>query len=113
MKAIHIDTHFDLGFGNSDFGLSLAKSVISRFGTNDVFEIARRLDISITYAKWFPITLGEFDKKNRRITVNENAKIPIEKIIAHELGHYFAQDLKLVDEEKFCDEFAEALTQDI
>jgi Zn-dependent peptidase ImmA (M78 family) len=89
--------------------INLAEFVTSEFQTSDVFEIARRLDISITYAKWFPVTLGEFDKKNRRITVNENAKIPFEKIIAHELGHYFAQDLKLVDEEKFCDEFAEAL----
>ena len=87
----------------------MAKSISSEFGTNNVFEIARRLDISITYAKWFPVTLGEFDRKNKRITVNQNAKIPFEKIVAHELGHYFAQNLKLVEEEKFCDEFAENL----
>jgi Zn-dependent peptidase ImmA (M78 family) len=99
-------------------GVILSKKIISKFGTNDVCEIARRLDISIAYAKWFPITLGEFDKKNKRITVNENAKIPLKKIIAHELGHYFLRenfDLGTLtfDEEKFCDEFAEALTQDL
>lgn len=90
-------------------GLSLANDVADRFQTKDVFEIAERLGISITYAKWFPVTIGEFDKKNRRITVNENANILFEKIIAHELGHYFAQDLKLIDEEKFCDNFADEL----
>jgi Zn-dependent peptidase ImmA (M78 family) len=87
----------------------MAKSVISDFGTNNVFEIAEKIDISIIYAKWFPVTLGEFDRKNRRITVNQNAKNSFEKIIAHELGHYFAKDLKIFDEERFCDEFAEKL----
>ncbi len=105
---------FDLGLGNSDLGLSVAKSVVTGFGTNNVFEIAQNLNISITYAKWFPVTLGEFDKKNRRITVNKNAEIPFEKIIAHELGHYFVWlnfELRHLnfDEEKFCDEFAEEL----
>ena len=90
-------------------GMNLAESVTTKFGTNNVYEIARTLDISITYAKWFPVTLGEFDKKTKRITVNENAEITFEKIIAHELGHYFAQDLNLADEEKFCDNFAEEL----
>ncbi|MCU0238996.1 MAG: hypothetical protein MUC29_06105 [Pyrinomonadaceae bacterium] len=90
-------------------GLNLAQKVYCDFGTNNVFEIAEKLEILIVYEKWFPVTLGEFDKKNKRITVNENAKISFKKIIAHELGHYFAQNLKLVEEEKFCDEFAENL----
>ena len=106
---------------NSDFGLSLAKSVISRFGTDCVFEIARKANVSIIYGKWFPVTLGEFDKKKRRITVNENAQIPFEKIIAHELGHYFLgelspqrrRDAEIFNEEKFCDEFADELTKDL
>jgi Zn-dependent peptidase ImmA (M78 family) len=97
-------------------GLRLAKVVSDKFGANDVFEIAQKLDISITYAKWFPVTLGEFDGKNKRITVNENAKIPFEKIIAHELGHYFLAEFspqRHRDTEKICDEFAEELTKDL
>jgi Zn-dependent peptidase ImmA (M78 family) len=94
-------------------GTNLARSIVTKFQTSDVFEIAARLDISIIYSLWFPVTLGEFDKKNRRITVNENAKIPREKIVAHELGHYFAQNLKLSDEENFCDDFADELTRDL
>lgn len=93
-------------------GIHLAEKIFSEFGTNDVFEIAKRLDISITYAKWFPVTLGEFDEKNKRITVNENAEIPFEKIIAHELGHYFLGEIepqRQRDTETFCDEFAEEL----
>jgi Zn-dependent peptidase ImmA (M78 family) len=106
----------DLGFGIADFGLVLANEVIKQFGTNDVFEIAEKLKISIVYEKWYPVTLGELDRKNRRITVNENAGIPFERIIAHELGHYFLGETEPqsrgdaeFDEEKFCDEFAEEL----
>ena len=90
-------------------GLSLAIEVVSKFQTNHIFEIAQKVNVSIIYEKWFPVTFGEFDRQKRRITVNENAEIPLEKIIAHELGHYFLQDLKVLDEEKFCDEFAEEL----
>lgn len=93
-------------------GVELAKTISSKFGTTDVFEIARRSDISITYAKWFPVTLGELDKKNRRITVNENARIPFEKIIAHELGHYFLEEFeprRRGNAETICDEFAHEL----
>jgi Zn-dependent peptidase ImmA (M78 family) len=93
-------------------GLNLALKVYSDFGTNDVFEIAKQLEISITYAKWFPVTLGEYDKKNRRIMVNENANIPFEKIIAHELGHYFLAEFspqRHRDIERICDEFADEL----
>ncbi len=93
-------------------GLNLAKCVNEKLGTNDVFEIARKSNISIVYAKWFPVTSGEFDRKNRRITVNKNARIPFEKIIAHELGHYFLEEIspqRHGDAEKICDDFAEEL----
>jgi Zn-dependent peptidase ImmA (M78 family) len=93
-------------------GLNLASKISKEFQTNDVFEIARRLNISIVYEKWFPVTLGEFDKKNRRITVNKNAQIPFEKIIAHELGHYFLEEIepqRRKDAEKICIDFAEAM----
>jgi Zn-dependent peptidase ImmA (M78 family) len=93
-------------------GLTLASKITNAFQTNNVFEIATRLEISIVYAKWFPVTLGEFDRKNRRITVNKNARIPFEKIIAHELGHYFLEEIspqRHGDAEKICDDFAEEL----
>ncbi len=93
-------------------GVTLAQKIYSEFQTNDVFEIATRLEISIVYAKWFPVTLGELDRKNRRITVNENAQIPREEIIAHELGHYFLEEIspqRHGDAEKICDDFAEEL----
>jgi Zn-dependent peptidase ImmA (M78 family) len=37
-----------------------------------------------------------------------------EKIIAHELGHYFLREFKIETEdvEKFCDEFANELLKD-
>ncbi len=104
-------------------GLSLVRKIVKKFQTNDVFEIARRLNISITYGKWFPVTLGEFDKKNKRITVNLNAEISFEKIIAHELGHCFLEEIlpvgspafrlntlkRELQTEKICDDFAEEL----
>jgi Zn-dependent peptidase ImmA (M78 family) len=93
-------------------GVELAQTIYSKFGTNCVFEIARRLNMSIVYEKWFPVTLGEFDKNNRRITVNENAEILFEKIIAHELGHYFLEEIspqRHKDAEKICDDFADEL----
>jgi len=95
-------------------GLSLATEVASRFQTKCVFEIARKSNIAIVYGKWFPVTLGEFDIKNKRITVNENGEIPFERVVAHELGHYFLRENfepgpLSFDEEKFCDEFADEL----
>ena len=93
-------------------GINLAQTIFAEFQTKDVFEIAKRLNVSIVYEKWFPVTLGEFDKKNRQITVNRNAAIPFEKIIAHELGHYFLEEFspqRHGDTEKICDDFAEEL----
>jgi hypothetical protein len=42
-----------------------------------------------------------------------NATETREKIIAHELGHFFAPELKLnkAEEENFCHEFAWSLTK--
>jgi Zn-dependent peptidase ImmA (M78 family) len=113
----------DLRFSICDFrleegfsGSKLAKKVTDRFQTKDVFEIAKKLDISIVYENWFPVTLGEIDFKNKRITVNENAEIPFEKIIAHEIGHYFLEEFspqRHGEAEKFCDDFAEELTKNL
>ena len=90
----------------------LAKQVFRQFQTRNINEIAVMSGLKIIYEKWFPVTLGEFDWKKREIRVNENAKISFDKIIAHELGHYFIKiyELKIAgDEETFCDEFADNL----
>ncbi len=94
-------------------GQEFAKQVLENFGTNDVFVIAESAGVKIIYQSWFPVTIGEFDRKNRLICVNLNAKKQREKIIAHELGHFFAQELDLneAEEESFCHEFARSFTE--
>ena len=89
----------------------LAKNVAEKYGTSDVLAIAEKAGVKIVYAKWFPVTIGEFDKKNLTITVNLNAVERLEKVIAHELGHFFALDLKLdkKEDEIFARTFADAL----
>ena len=91
----------------------LAKRIFAKFGTDNIFEIAEKADVEVVYEKWFPTTIGEFDRKNKTICVNLNAREKAEKIIAHELGHFFAQDLNLsrTEEEKFCDAFAKSLLE--
>jgi len=94
-------------------GEQLARTVIEKFNTRDVLEIVEKVGLRLIYEKWFPVTIGEFDWKNKTICVNLNAYVPVEKIIAHELGHFFARDLNLekAEEEKFCDDFAESLLE--
>ena len=90
----------------------IAQKIVADLETRDVYEIAQRSDISVEFERWYPVTLGEFDRKNRRITVNRNAAVGAETIVAHELGHYFLQDLAAsegLDIERFCDRFADAL----
>ncbi len=89
------------------------RTVIEKFNTRDVFEIAEKAGVRVVYESWFPATIGEFDRKNKRICVNLNAIVPVEKIIAHELGHFFAHglNLKKSEEEKFCDDFAKSLLE--
>jgi len=94
---------------------NLTKSVIEKYGTNDPFIIAEKAGVRVVYESWYPTTIGEFEKDSETIRVNrralENNKnaADLERIIvAHELGHYFALDLKLdrKDEEVFAREFA-------
>lgn len=89
----------------------LCSKIVEKFATRDVYEIAEKCGVKIVYEKWFPVTFGEFDYRAKTICVNENAEIDAEKIIAHELGHFFVRefDLKITGEEKFCDEFAAGL----
>lgn len=94
-------------------GEQSARAVIKRFNPRCVFEIAGKAGLRVVYEKWFPVTIGEFDWKNKTICVNLNANVPVEKIIAHELGHFFARELNLsrTEEENFCDEFANGLLE--
>ncbi len=108
---------WNLGFEIADLEAArrLAENVFGRFQTRDVFEIADKCGVKIAYQKWFPVTLGEFDWQTKTIIVNENATIEAGKIIAHELGHYFLREFdvkNVVDEEKFCDEFADEVLKE-
>ncbi len=92
----------------------LAGRVFEDFQTRDVFEITRKAGLKIIFQNWFPVTAGEIDYDTKTIYVNGNANFTAEKIVAHELGHYFLRqfDVKNVtDEESFCDEFADYLRQ--
>lgn len=91
---------------------NFTKKVYEKFQTRDVLEIAEKSGISIIYQKWHPVTVGEFDWRTKTICVNQNAEISSEKIIAHELGHYFLREFEVrgvLNEEGFCDDFADAL----
>lgn len=97
-----------------EFVKNYVDEIVSRFETSDVFSIAEKANVRIVYERWFPVTIGEFDKKNRTICVNLNAAQKVEKIIAHELGHFFAADLNLgkMEEEVFARLFAACLPEE-
>ena len=94
-----------------------ARKIIEKFGTNDVFIIAEKSNVSIIYENWHPSTVGEFDRKTRTICVNQRAleseKYSEREIIAHELGHFFAEEYNLdrESEEDFARDFADKLTK--
>ena len=84
------------------------------YETRDIYEITRRAGLTIVFQHWAPVTAGELDHRTKTIYVNGKASIPPERIVAHELGHYFARKFELGiegDEELFCDEFAAALLE--
>lgn len=80
-------------------------------GRRSVVEIADNLGLKIEYEHWFPVTAGEFSWAGKKITVNKNAKLSADRIIAHEIGHFLVKryELNVADEERFCDRFAENL----
>lgn len=94
-------------------GVKLAKKVVDQYGTTNVFELVECVGITLIYAHWHPTTMGEFHKKTKTICVNLNAPMEKEKIIAHELGHYFMAEnaiiLSRMEEEKAVEEFVEKL----
>lgn len=96
-----------------DFGFvkNFVDKIVLEFKTSDVISIAEKAGVKIVYERWFPVTIGEYDRKNRTICVNLNASEKVEKIVAHELGHFFAADLELnkEDEEIFARLFADLM----
>lgn len=90
----------------------LTGKIFEKYGTREASEIAAKSGVKVVFQRWFPATYGEFDWKTKTICVNDNAAIGREKIIAHELGHFFRREFNIeniADEEKFCDEFADEL----
>ena len=91
-------------------GTELALIIMEKYGTSDVFSIAKQADIKVIYEHWQPVTYGEFDKKDHSIHINLNAPIEKERILTHELGHYFIWQMRLFlsknEEEKIVQDFA-------
>ncbi len=93
------------------------KKVIEKFGTRDCFAIAEKASVEIVYESWHPVTIGEYDKFSKTIRVNlralESGKFSERKIIAHELGHFFAAefDFDRKTEEAFACDFTVELTK--
>ena len=101
---------------------AVAQKIVNEYGTGDVFAIAERAAVKIVYESWYPVTIGEFERKTSTIRVNraaleksENAERLEKKIIAHELGHFFAAKLNLdkLEEETFAHDFAEQLIKKV
>ena len=96
-----------------------ARSIIEKFGTRDCLTIAKKSGVKIVYQNWHPVTIGEYDKKMKTIRVNLRAltddKFSADKIIAHELGHFFAAEFNFnrKTEEIFACEFAEEFNRNI
>jgi len=100
---------------------NFVNETVRQFGTRDPFAIAEKACVSIVYESWNSVTIGEFERKTQTIFVNQKALTKTEnaenlkaKIVAHELGHFFAADLRLnkKEEENFARAFAENLTED-
>ena len=99
-------------------GKQAAQKAREKYGTHDPLIIAEKAGVRVIYESWYPTTIGEFEREggtirvNRRALENNKNAADLEQIIvAHELGHYFALDLKLdrKDEEVFARAFAAEL----
>ena len=92
-------------------GRELAEGICEQFGTRSVLQLCHIAQINIRYEKWNPTTLGEFDRKKNTICLNLNAQIPHYQILAHEVGHYFIHQKKILlnraEEEIVASTFAE------
>lgn len=74
-------------------GKALAEKVATQYGIQDVFQLAEKAGCTILYARWEPVTLGEYHRKTKTIVLNENrGGARLEDVLAHELGHFFCDD---------------------
>ncbi len=93
-------------------GTELAQQISQRYRTADVAELARLAGVVVRYERWHPVTVGEYHKKARTICINLNASVEPNRILAHELGHFFIHEAGLVlsraEEEALAEKFAEA-----
>lgn len=91
-------------------GRRFASRVRTAFGTWDPEAIAAMCALTVVNGSWEPVTAGEFDFSSGVITVNTRADADRMFVIAHELGHFFLGVVQRSEEqERFCDEFADAL----
>ena len=92
--------------------------IIEKYQTADVFEIAERAGVKIIYDSWHTVTTGEFSAAENLISVNlralENTTLSKRAVVAHELGHYFAQGFAFnhSEEESFACQFAAELIKE-
>lgn len=68
-----------------------ARSIATQYQTQNPRLLAQRAGVSVSYGYWEPVTYGEFDRRRRTITINLLAPVSPTKILAHELGHFFAE----------------------
>ncbi len=96
-------------------GKELARRVIARYGTADVFEIARRANVRVVYERWPLVTVGECESRLNVVRINLAALDHADEandadfsrtmlssiILAHELGHLFDERLRDGERKKF------------
>lgn len=91
-------------------GKDLAVAVLAQYKTADVVQLAQKAGCTLVFERWHDTTFGEFHNKTNIICVNLNAPIPQARIIAHELGHFFAKDMPYcknrAEKERLAEEFA-------
>ena len=94
-------------------GKELVEKVIAEYGTTDAFELAQKAGCKVVYARWQPITLGEYHRKTQTIYLNDNTEGALKRVLAHELGHFFCDKyagmLPKKVAENIAETFAEAL----
>ena len=94
-------------------GKVLAAKVYAQYGTTDVFQLAEKAGCTVVYARWHPVTLGEYHRKTKTIVLNENrGEVRFDAVLAHELGHFFCDaffvNLEKQKGEEIATAFAEA-----
>lgn len=91
-------------------GKLLAEKIIQEYGNIRPTDLAQKAGCTLVFERWYPATYGEFHVKTQQIVINLNAPIPLEEVIAHELGHFFIQKYGLsmsrAAEETLVNEFA-------